>query len=278
MEKTGPKLSRQWFIDSKEGNIKDKYYFTEKLGMGGYGSVYLAKNKESGFTVAVKAIQKTKIEDYEDFVNEMTILKGLDHPNIIKLFETWETERICFLVTENCEGGELFYYITQKIDQKTKKFMLTEREAAVIMKQAFSALHYLHNHQICHRDIKPENFLLLKKGDISLIKMIDFGLSRKLKEEELMSTPKGTPYYIAPEVLGGSYNTLCDNWSMGVLLYILLCGKPPFPGSNNQAILQKVVKGEFNFDHAPFKNASDEVKDLITRLLEKDLEKRITSQ
>ena len=112
MESTGPKVSRQWFIDSKEGNIKDKYYFTEKLGMGGYGSVYLAKNKETGFTVAVKAIQKTKIEDYEDFVNEMTILKGLDHPNIIKLFETWETERICFLVTENCEGGELFYFIT----------------------------------------------------------------------------------------------------------------------------------------------------------------------
>ena len=119
---------------------------------------------------------------------------------------------------------------------------------------------------------------MLKKGDISLIKMIDFGLSRKLKKEELMSTPKGTPYYIAPEVLGGSYNTLCDNWSMGVLLYILLCGKPPFPGSNNQAILQKVVKGEFSFDHAPFKNASEDVKDLITRLLEKDLEKRLTSQ
>lgn len=107
-------IERQWFIDSRQGNIKDEYYFEKKLGSGGYGAVYLAKHKKTGVKVAVKAMQKGRIQDYDSFKNEIAILKCLDHPNIIKLHETWETERICFLVTEVCEGGELFYHITKK--------------------------------------------------------------------------------------------------------------------------------------------------------------------
>ncbi len=127
-KKTEPiSIERQWFIDSHQGNIKDTYYFEKKLGSGGYGAVYLAKNKKTGVKVAVKAMQKGRIQDYEAFKNEIAILKQLDHPNIIKLHETWETERICFLVTEVCEGGELFYHIT-------KQKYLTEQQAATIMK------------------------------------------------------------------------------------------------------------------------------------------------
>jgi len=116
-------IQGSWFIDSKDGNIKDIYYFEKKLGSGGYGAVYLAKHKKTGVKVAVKAMQKGRIADYESFKNEIAILKELDHPNIIKLHETWETDRICFLVTELCEGGELFFHIT-----KTK--YLTEAQAA----------------------------------------------------------------------------------------------------------------------------------------------------
>ena len=127
-KKTEPiTIERQWFIDSRQGNIKDTYYFEKKLGSGGYGAVYLAKHKKTGDKVAVKAMQKGRIQDYEAFKNEISILKSLDHPNIIKLHETWETERICFLVTEVCEGGELFYHIT-------KQKFLTEQQAATIMK------------------------------------------------------------------------------------------------------------------------------------------------
>lgn len=127
-KKTEPiTIERQWFIDSRQGNIKDTYYFEKKLGSGGYGAVYLAKHKKTGDKVAVKAMQKGRIQDYEAFKNEISILKQLDHPNIIKLHETWETERICFLVTEVCEGGELFYHIT-------KQKFLTEQQAATIMK------------------------------------------------------------------------------------------------------------------------------------------------
>jgi calcium-dependent protein kinase len=184
----------------KKGILNNDYFFEKKLGTGGYGAVYLAKNKKTGNYVAIKAIQKLKVKDYESFITEMNILKGLDHPNIYKLYETWETDRICFLSTEYCKGGELFYYI---VKQENKH--LNEGEAAQIMRQGFSALKYLHENSICHRDIKPENFLLYKEKDPDNIKLIDFGLAKKLSENEIMNNPNGTAYYIAPEVLKGDY-------------------------------------------------------------------------
>jgi calcium-dependent protein kinase len=191
-------IKKSWFVASKEGNIKDDYTFEKKLGSGGYGAVYLGYNKKSNQAVAVKAIQKAKVRDVESFRNEVEILRNLDHPNIIQLYETWESDRICFLVMEVCNGGELFYYIT-----KNKK--LTERDASEIFKQAFSAMVYLHKNNICHRDIKPENFLLKKSMDVSNIKLIDFGLAKKVEKGEAMNLPNGTPFYIAPEVLSGDY-------------------------------------------------------------------------
>jgi calcium-dependent protein kinase len=118
---------------------------------------------------------------------------------------------------------------------------------------------------------------LYKENDISCIKVIDFGLSKKLSENELMNTPNGTPYYIAPEVLKGNYDSQCDTWSMGVVLYIMLCGKPPFGGKNNTDILKSVVKGDFNFEQPAFEKCSDKVKDLITKLLVVDPTKRLTA-
>lgn len=235
--------------------------------------MYLAKNKKTGQQVAVKAIQKLKVKDYESFVNEMAILRELDHPNIIKLYETWETERICFLVTEYCAGGELFYHIVKK-----EKRHLGESEAAAIMRQAFSALKYLHMNNIAHRDIKPENFLLFKEDDLDNIKLIDFGLSKKLSDDEIMHNPNGTAYYIAPEVLNGEYDYKCDIWSMGVVLYILLCGRPPFKGKSNPEIIKNVLKGEYHFDYESFSSVSDEVKAFIGSCLEKDTTRRFSAE
>lgn len=195
---------------------------------------------------------------------------GLDHPNIIKLHETWETERICFLVTELCEGGELFFHIT-------KRKHLTEAQAALIMRQAFYALNYLHTNRICHRDIKPENFLLYKEDDDSHIKLIDFGLAKKVGANEVMNAPNGTPYYIAPEVLKGSYTTTCDNWSMGIVLYIMLSGKPPFGGKTNKEIIDNVLRGELQFTNPVWENISDQAKDLISQLLNRQADERLTA-
>jgi len=133
--------------------------------------VYLAEHRQTKQKFAVKAIQKKKLKDYTTFINEINILKVLDHPNIIKLHEIWEWNEVCFLVLEYCEGGELFNYIL-------KQKHLSEAEAAMIMKQLFSALLYVHSMNISHRDIKPENFMLAKADDSSCVKMIDFGLSK----------------------------------------------------------------------------------------------------
>ena len=130
---------------------------------------------------------------------------------------------------------------------------------------------------IIFRDIKPENFLLYKEDDDTHIKLIDFGLAKKVTKNELMTTPNGTPYYIAPEVLKGSYTTQCDNWSMGVVMYIMLSGKPPFGGKNNNEILNSVLHGTYDFSAPQWDVISDEAKDLIQNLLQRQADMRFTS-
>ena len=178
---------------------------------------------------------------------------------------------MCFLVLEYCEGGELFQYI---IDNK----FLGEDKAAFIMNQLFLALQYLHSQNISHRDIKPENFMLAKPDNLKCIKMIDFGLSKQLKDHDSsMHTMSGSPYYIAPEVFLQSYHLSIDIWSMGVVLYIMLSGKVPFPGRTEPEIIHNVMKGEYHFNHAAFKDVSDSCKDLIMKCLVKDSNKRISA-
>lgn len=131
------------------------------------------------------------------------------------------------------------------------------------------ALNYCHHANIVHRDLKPENFLFVSDDDMSDIKIIDFGLSKILEGGKLhrMKTRAGTPYYISPEVLAGNYDVSCDMWSAGCILYILLCGYPPFYGDNNQEILQMVQRGVFDFDGEEWESISNEAKDLIRKLI-----------
>ena len=131
---------------------------------------------------------------------------------------------------------------------------------------------------IAHRDIKPENFLLYKEDDDSHIKLIDFGLAKQIEANEVMNAPNGTPYYIAPEVLKGSYTTQCDNWSMGVVLFIMLSGKPPFGGKTNKEIIDNVLKGTYSFSNPVWDQISDDAKDLIQKLLNKQADERLTAE
>jgi calcium-dependent protein kinase len=265
------KIDKTSFVDVVQNrDIKNDYDFKMELGSGTYGIVYEAICKKSGEKRAIKAILKDSLEDKETFKNEVAILKQLDHPNIVKLYEIYEYEDTLYLVMEVCEGGELFYYVT-----KTK--YLTEAQAAKIMRQIFSAIAYLHQNKICHRDLKPENFLLKYSDDDSCIKLIDFGLSKQLTENELMNDPNGTPFYIAPEILEGEYTEAVDNWSLGVLLYIMLSGSPPFFGRDNKEILKAVRKGVYTLSLKPFQKCSGEAKDLISKLLVKTVSKRYTA-
>lgn len=155
--------------------------------------------------------------------SEVSVLKSIDHPNIIKLFELYQDDTNYYLITEHCQGGELFERI-----KSAENF--SEKEAADYMKQILSAVYYCHERQIVHRDLKPENLLFDQKKQNANIKVIDFGTSRKFDPTKKLTKRLGTPYYIAPEVLKKNYDEKCDVWSCGVILYILLCGYPPFNG------------------------------------------------
>jgi calcium-dependent protein kinase len=155
---------------------------------------------------------------------------------------------------------------------------LSEKGAAVLMKQILAAIFYLHKHHIMHRDLKPENFLFLNKSKDSPLKIIDFGLACYYEDGEFMKTKAGTPYYVAPQVLQGKYDRKCDVWSCGVIMYILLCGYPPFSGENDGEILTKVKAGKFSFPEADWKHISTDAKDLIKKMLTFEPEKRMEAE
>ncbi|GAW80720.1 calcium-dependent protein kinase 3 [Plasmodium gonderi] len=266
------KFSRKGFILSFTGNLEDFYNLSEEpLGRGTYGCVYKATDKLLKIQRAVKVVSKKKLKNIPRFRQEIDIMKNLDHPNVVKLLETFEDNKQIYLVMELCTGGELFEKIV-------KKGSFSELYTSFIMKQTFSVLNYLHIRNICHRDIKPENFLFYDKSPESLIKMIDFGLASYFSDVNSgMKTKAGTPYYVAPQVLSGSYDYKCDLWSAGVLFYILLCGYPPFYGESDHEILSMVKSGKFNFKGKEWNHVTEEAKDLIKQCLTMDPHKRISA-
>ena len=142
------------------------------------------------------------------------------------------------------------------------------------MQKFFSALNHMHAQGIAHRDIKPENIMIADYGEV---KLIDFGLSKRTEPNKNMKSMAGTPNYVAPEVLNGDYNAKCDTWSLGVILYMLMCGYLPFDEENDKELFASIKKGRFYFNHVEFKKCSKEVIDLITKLLEVDVNKRLSA-
>jgi len=185
--------------------------------------------------------------------------------------EFYQDEKHFYIVSEFYNGGELFEKITTM-----KSF--SEKQAANTMKQILSAVNYCHQAKIVHRDLKPENILYESKRDDSLLKVIDFGTSRYYEPATKMNQKFGTPYYIAPEVLRRKYTEKCDVWSCGVILYILLCGYPPFNGENDKIIMDRVAAGKYDFNHAEWSDISDEAKKLIRRMMEYDPNQRCSAE
>jgi len=219
-------------------------------------------HRESQAQRAVKVLRKSHMDEDEKrmLFNEINILKEIDHPNIVKMYEFFEDDKRYYLVTEICKGGELFDEILQR-----GKF--SERDGAVLMKQVLSCINYCHSNNIVHRDLKPENILLEQNKEFDQIKIIDFGTSLVYDPAKSLDEKLGTPYYIAPEVLNKNYNSKCDIWSCGVITYILLSGMPPFNGQSDQEIMKKVRAGAFSFDDKVWNNISDNCKDFIRQLL-----------
>jgi len=258
------------------GNIWDLYEVGDMLGSGMSGAVHVVRRKETGDTFAMKTVNMNRIlpEALEDLRSEIQLLKEIDHPNVIKLYETYEDKRHMYLIMELCTGGELY---DRLVSQKYKRY--TEKDAANLVLQMCKAVAYIHGKNICHRDLKLENFVFESEGKAAALKLIDFGLSRKYVQGLHMKSMVGTVYYIAPEVLKEQgYGLACDIWAIGVITYILLCGKPPFNGRENITILHKIAHGRFTFHHPVWKRVSDEAKDFIKFLLVPNPKRRPTIQ
>ena len=248
----------------------EDYTIIKELGTGTFSTVHLVKHKTTGAVRAMKAIKKdTKNKEYNELeiINEINILMKMDHPNIVKIFEFYNSPTHFYLITEYCEGGSLFDLIN-----KNKPF--TEIQASYIMHQLFSVVNYCHKMKIIHRDLKPENILVNKnENGFIKIKICDFGTSLCFKRGEIQNEIVGSIYYIAPEVLKKRYNSKCDMWSCGVIMYILLTACPPFGGNSNSQIIEGILSRDY--DKKKLKRKCNECIDLIDKLLEKDISKRI---
>lgn len=281
-------ISPGMLVQGSTNDPFEVYDYLKVLGEGAYGKVSKVIHRKLGIVRALKAIDKKigglkNAEHQKKIIKEINILKSLDHPSIIKVYEYFDTEAKLYIVTEFCSGGELFERIL-----KMKNF--SEKTVAHIMKQLLSAVNYCHLNNVIHRDLKPENILIETQAEAKqeyfTIKIIDFGTSdvyrnRSNSRIKRLTEKIGSSYYIAPEVLNGDYNEKCDIWSCGVIMYMLLCGSPPFDGANDTEIFKSILKSELNFsvsENAAFGNVSYEAKELLRCMLNRDASKRFSAQ
>ena len=245
------------------------------LGSGAFGEVWLVRHKDLECDFAMKIIKKRKNKSNEEkeIINEIEILKKLDHPKILKIIDFYSKVKKYYIITEYCPEGELFNEII-----KVGRF--DEGQTAFIINQILKAISYCHRNQIIHRDIKPENIMITKreKNGCLQVKLIDFGTAKIFEKGQSENRYVGSSYYMAPEVLKRKYDEKCDLWSIGVIFYILLTGRPPFDGNDDEEILKNVEIGVYDKTSYPFPSLSSYAKDLINKLLQYDPKKRISAE
>jgi len=218
-------------------------------------------------------IDKTSLEcdDQIALQTEVEILSQIDHPNIVKLHEIYDEKNRFSMVMELMTGGELF-------DRIVEKEHYSEKEAADTIRPVVDAIRYCHSMGIAHRDLKPENLLYATPDPNSIIKITDFGLA-KVINNDLMTTACGTPGYVAPEILTGKgYDIAVDYWSIGVIIYVMLCGFPPFSEDSNEKLFEMIKTGNYEFPSPQWDPISDYAKDLVKKLLVVDPSKRLSAE
>ena len=252
-------------------DIRKIYKFRDNLGGGHFGKVRLGyrRNEKPPPFYAIKSISKRNLtdKDLEDLIKEVDIISCLDHPNIIKFYETYHDKFYFHIVMELCKGKEVF-------DRIVEDGRIKEKKVCMVIMKVLHAISYCHSRGVTHRDLKPENILFETLDSESEIKLIDFGLSRKVFNDEKMHTILGTPYYVAPEVLQGEYDEKCDIWSIGALTYIMLCGDPPFKGNSNHEIFNKILREDVKFSSKKWEEISDDAKNFVKNCLIKIPDKR----
>ena len=270
------KLTNEVIVSKSRTNPNIDYKKLNFLGEGSFAAVYRVQNRITDSVRAMKIINKSSTcseEDDKEILNEINILRTLDHPNILKIFEFYSNKESYSIVTELCSGGELFQEIVDKGP-------FSESYSAFVIYQILSAINYCHNMKIVHRDLKPENILIADrdKNNYPRIKICDFGTSKMFEKGAVQRKLVGSSYYIAPEVLKKRYDEKCDIWSCGVILYILLTARPPFGGESDKEIMENVSIGKYDIKSSPFDKISKSCIDLIQKLLIMDPKKRISAE
>ena len=262
----------------REGKIEDYYIIEENeiLGEGASAVVRKGIKKDNGETYAIKIIDKEQMgeTEVENLYNELKIMSLIDHPNIVRVYEYYECHGVVFIVMELMQGGELF-------DRIVEYEHYTEKQAAEAFRPIVDAVRYCHSLGIVHRDLKPENLLYTTQDENAMIKVSDFGFAKFLipKVQEQLFTACGTPSYVAPEIINSQgYDIKVDCWSLGVILYVMLCGFPPFYADDNDTLFRLIKESDFEFPSPYWDNVSDSAKYLIKNLLVVDSHKRLTTE
>ena len=265
------KLKKENLTKIKKGLFTKDYEVIGEIGTGSYGSVKKVRHKKLKEVRAMKVILKKN----ETSQTEIDILRKISHPHVVNIFDIYEDTKKYYIMMELFEGGELFEAIAQ---QGT----FSEFDCAHIMKQILSAVNYLHSKNIMHRDIKPENIMLThkltKKNKKYEVKLIDFGTAKIFEKGVKETKFIGTSYYIAPDVIKESYDEKCDIWSSGVIMYILLCGYPPFNGNSTDEIYNSIQNSQPYFHGEDWKDITPEAIDLLQNMLNKKSNKRFSAQ
>ncbi|GFN81615.1 serine/threonine-protein kinase dclk1-like [Plakobranchus ocellatus] len=254
--------------------VSNKYQIGTVIGTGNFAVVMECRDKRTKRKYALKIINKDNCKGKEKMIdNEVRILRCVKHPNIVRLFEDFASQHHIFYVMELVKGGDLF----DAIANTSSKY--TEQDASGMLYNLASALEYLHSLHIVHRDVKPENILIRQHDDgTKSLKLGDFGLATEVNGPQYIVC--GTPTYVAPEIIAETgYGLEIDVWSAGVIAYILLCGFPPFssPTENQDELFDMIMKGNFKFPSPYWDDISASAKDVISRMLDIDADKRLTA-
>mmetsp|Transcript_14564 Transcript_14564/g.37779 ORF Transcript_14564/g.37779 Transcript_14564/m.37779 type:complete len:325 (-) Transcript_14564:127-1101(-) len=255
---------------TKSGLTKD-YDIGKHLGSGNFAEVKECTRKSDGMKCAVKIIDKAKAGTMDTINEEIQIMNQINHDHVVKLYEVFDEPKKINLIMELVTGGELF-------DRIVERGSYTEADAAQCITEICSALEYMHKHNICHRDLKPENILYASPAKDASIKLADFGLAKVVSENAIMQTACGTPGYVAPEILqNAGFGVEVDMWSVGVILYILLCGFPPFYEEELPRLFATIMAGRYDFPSPWWDNISPDAKELVQKLLVVNPKERFTA-
>jgi calcium-dependent protein kinase len=265
--------------EDDDGKFQDHYKLGKQIGDGGSSKIFVCTHKRTRQKRAVKQIPKSNISSREKFLNEVAILGELDHPNLLRLYESFEDEEDYFIVTDFAAGGDLYDYLSANYRN------MTECDIATLMKQILICVNHCHQHNVVHCDIKPENILLEHDKRFERLTLCDMGFSQFSRQHQHTHNTEeantgeetsrltrciGTPLFVAPEVYERNYGPKCDVWSCGVLAFFLLAGEFPFPGQTPRQIYSQIKSRENHFELAAWSHISKEGKSFVQAMLTKD--------